>query len=300
MIELIYDGNLGNNLFQYCFARILAETMGYRLVASPIPGFPRTFDFVDGACYQDAEMVVLRGQKPTLEFLHEPNRKYHILVTGYFQRYEYYREHRDKIKEWLVLEENLSDIKFVNTSDIVVGIRRGRDYIPRHGLPLSYYEEALSLVKFDRVFICTNLPSDPFVRHLQKRYDATIRPPGALDNLLFIQKFNKVIISNSTFLWWAAFLSNATEIVFPRPANGFWSTRDILSLNIALEIDEPRYKYLDSEEYHSEFFGEQLMNYKDRFNERTRRLLKQFLPFLRKQPSLHEERYIFTENFRNQ
>ena len=256
MVEVIYDGNLGNNLFQYCFGRILAGKLGYRLSAKPIAGFPRTHDQVDGASYPLEETVTLRGQKPNLEFLSHTCLRYHVLLTGYFQRYEYYAPHAQRIREWLAIEDRI-DFE-PRPDDVLVGIRRGKDYIPRHGLPISYYEAALASVDHDRVFICTNEPDDSFVRHFRKKYGAVVRAPGALDNLAFIKKFNKMIISNSTFLWWAAFLSDAREIVFPRPANGFWSASDPSSRNISLEIPEDRYRYLECERYRSEFLSERV------------------------------------------
>ena len=39
---------LGNWLFEYCFARVLAQRFGYRLAAMPLPGFPGTFAEVWG------------------------------------------------------------------------------------------------------------------------------------------------------------------------------------------------------------------------------------------------------------
>ena len=51
MIEVRYQGRLGNHLFQYCFGRILAEKMGYKLKADPIPGFPATSVPVEGHDY---------------------------------------------------------------------------------------------------------------------------------------------------------------------------------------------------------------------------------------------------------
>ncbi len=38
MIEVRYKGRLGNNLFQYCFGRILAESLGFTLKAEYIEG----------------------------------------------------------------------------------------------------------------------------------------------------------------------------------------------------------------------------------------------------------------------
>jgi len=51
MVEVVYLGNLGNNLFQYCFGRILAEKFGYQLKSDPIAGFPHTKEIVQGKNY---------------------------------------------------------------------------------------------------------------------------------------------------------------------------------------------------------------------------------------------------------
>lgn len=295
MIEVIYDGNLGNNLFQYCFGRIIAQTLGYELSAEPIPGFPRTRDRVSGNNYSRQNKIILRGQKPDLTFMTERNPLYHVMVTGYFQRYEYYKNHLEDIREWLE-----SDYKCVESdigaNDVVIGIRRGRDYIPRHGLPISYYEKALSLLKYKRLHITTNEPNDPFIKYFVKKYDAKVRPPGAIDNLEFIKKFKKIIISNSTFLWWAAVLSDADKIICPRPANGFWSANDHLSKHISLEISDPRYTYLECEKYKSIFLSEIIENAADRSVHSFKSGIKKVFPFIRKQYVRDPNAPIFTED----
>lgn len=276
MVEVIYDGNLGNNLFQYCFGRILAERLGYALNATPIPGFPRTNDHVSGKSFQGQKKIWLHGQKVNLDFLAEPNPEYHIVLAGYFQRFEYYEKFTDTIREWLYVDDLRED---VSPNDLVVGIRRGKDYIPQHGLPLSYYEQAITLMDFERMYICSNT-SDPFIRHFQKKYGAIVRPPDALDNLRFIKSFNKIIISNSTFLWWAAYLSNAEQIIMPIPGNGFWST-DPISKNIDLKIPFPNFKYVEADKYRSEFFFEKIKVDAEKIANSVKFGLKQALPFLK-------------------
>jgi hypothetical protein len=282
MIKLNYEGNLGNRLFQYAFARILADTLRYELVAGPIKGFPRTYDTVTGDSYQTPP-IILRGQKPNIDFLDTPDLKQTIEVNGYFQRYEYYSKHTSQIREWFAMDETLDNVKISN-DDLVVGIRRG-DYIPRHGLPLSYYENAIRSVGHKKLFICTDSPADPFVRYLAKKYRGEIRQPGAIDNLAFIKKFKKIVISNSTFLWWGAFLSDADEIIFPRPANGFWSEADPLSKNIALEVDSPHYKYVPCEPYKSEFLGEIVQNIGDGMSKTIRKAVRPLLPWKKSHPT---------------
>lgn len=247
MVEVIYDGNLGNNLFQYCFGRIIALKLGYHLKAKPINGFAGTYDIVEGKSYAGRTQITLRGQKPDLSFLNERDPQYHILLTGYFQRSEYYLPNRQLIREWLVMEGSTADL--VSPQDVVVVVRRGKDYIPRHGLPLRYYNGALGRIAHNRVFICTNDSSDQFVRYLAKEHGAIVKAPNPLENFYFIKSFNKIIGSNSSFFWLAAFLSDAEEIVFPRPENGLWSRNDSMSKEIELEIEEPQYIYLSAEKY---------------------------------------------------
>jgi hypothetical protein len=211
------------------------------------------------------------------------------VCSGYFQRYEYYRPHAARIRSWLEVRDEVPDE--VGPADIVLSIRRGRDYIPHFGLPLSYYEEALRAVPHERVYICTNEPNDAFVRHLARRHGAVIRGgsfqggkmlpdywSGALDQLLFIRKFRNIVVSNSSFSWWAAWLSSAERIVYPRPASGLWAKGDPVSRDLDLEVDEPRYLYLECEDYRAQFLSERLLDWRDRINRFARATVRAMLP----------------------
>ena len=59
MVEVKYIGRLGNNLFQYCLGRIIAEGLGYKLKVDPIPGFPNTNKPVEGLDYSSYASQIL-------------------------------------------------------------------------------------------------------------------------------------------------------------------------------------------------------------------------------------------------
>lgn len=290
MIEVIYDGNLGNNLFQYAFGRILAGQLGYRLKAQPINGFPRTTDVVEGDVVT-GDPIVLRGQRPNLTKLRETPRR-PILLTGYFQRSEYYVGYRSEVCEWFAMNYDGDD--GLEPEDLVVGIRRGWDYIPRHGLPLSYYRNAIDAVPHRRLHFCSDSPHDPFVKFLAERYGAIVHAPSPLANLYLLRRARKLIVANSTFLWWGAFLSDADPIIYPIPQNGLWSDNDLMSKNIALTVDDPRYVYVHCDRYRSEFLSERLRVARTASTKRVKDAIRPLLWF--KKPYIPSRPYRFQED----
>lgn len=263
MVEVVYQGRLGNNLFQYCFGRILAENLGFKLKASPIPGFFNTNMAVDGNDYSGHPVQILTGHTVDLKHILFDKSKRKIVLNGFFQRYEYYRMYKDLIRNnWF-----LTDIKAkqeIRPDDIIVCIRRkdAADGIASDQLPLSYYEEALAMTGYNRVFVVTNVSKDPFVLKFKKKYNAILLPSSTLDNFRLIMLFKKIIMSASTFYWWASFLSDAEEIYAPIPLTGRWSKeRPDIDLRVS---DEMRYSYVKCREVYKRTFMENMVYLKKR------------------------------------
>ena len=53
MINVTKLGTLGNNMWQYAVARTIAETHKLQLNCYSIPGFPKTFDLVEGNIFNE-------------------------------------------------------------------------------------------------------------------------------------------------------------------------------------------------------------------------------------------------------
>ena len=63
---------------------------------------------------------------------------------------------------------------------------------------------------------------DPFFRRFAEwkpRY--SIGTP--LEQLMFMARSPRLVMSQSTFSWWATFLGNSEQVVCPTPAFGVWS-----------------------------------------------------------------------------
>ncbi|MFZ4593886.1 MAG: hypothetical protein ACOYOF_06490, partial [Verrucomicrobiaceae bacterium] len=125
MVEVHYRDRLGNNLFQYCLGRIIAEELGFALKAGPLEGFPHTAAEVSGKCHSAPEQV-LEGQRINLQEVLANRTARKILLNGWFQRHEYYTAQRERIRQWLVMDP-VHDTPCRN-ADLVVNVRR-TDYI---------------------------------------------------------------------------------------------------------------------------------------------------------------------------
>lgn len=251
MIELhttynnVSKQGLGNRLFQYCWARDIAERKGFYFKTNPIAGFPKTYNDVPGIKFFENELVTPEDTQ-IFDMDEIYNHLGKIIVHGYSQRYEYYVNNKKNIKKWLKIEdENLYEIP--NEDDIVVNVRLG-DYVSlRWDLPIEYYEEMLKTENYRNAYIICDEPENPKLNklvsmgciikdnthHKNKKYIA---------DFVFVKNAKKLIIANSTFSWWAAFLGNAKVyypcIKFPWIPNPTNTDVDLMV------FDEDRYKFV--------------------------------------------------------
>jgi hypothetical protein len=259
---------LGNCLFGYTFARVLAQRFGYGLAASPLPGFSGTFAEVPG---EEVYGPVARweGQWPfdghsgrrlvRAEFFQAPGQR--VTLAGWFQRFEFIAEAREEIRrDWLRLDRALLPRP---SGDFAICLRLG-DYTQNSATPeensqadsfansVLREDEVRRLVRsvpHTRLFIVTAQPDHPLVAALGD-LRAEIVSGEPMEDFRFIHSCRKVAICQSTFHWWAAFLGAAREIYFPRCDRGIWSKPapavclgDPVHYGIDLRVDEERYVY---------------------------------------------------------
>lgn len=242
MIKVKYRDRLGNNLFQYSLGRIMANMTGYLLRAEPIFGFPGTKDLVAGDCIEKNPLVLYqkRGGDNSI-FLYDQTKDTKQIVTdiwevvylakkqdrgivldGWFQNYNYFINHREKIKKWL----KISELRDMNEKDVIIHVRlKDFDRKRNRMLVFEYYEKILDyLLDWEQCFICTDSPyNHKFLNNFMK-YSPIICNSDSITSFRFIMSFKKIILSASTFGWWAAFLSKAEEIFIPETVpSGFWS-----------------------------------------------------------------------------
>lgn len=246
---------LGNQLWNFSVAKIIAQELGNDLYCRSIYGFPNTYQYHTNYPRHNRYPSESYDLHANIKKIISNKNPRNILLNGFYQHYSYIEQYANVIKnDWLKMDPAM--LSQVDKDDLVVHVRIEKYDAPnmdKTPLPFEYYEKAIAMVDYKQLYICTNEPEHPFIKQFA-RYSPIIKStrsfsaaflkiPGAVhskmntDDFMFIASFNKIIISYSTYSWWAAFLSNATEIYAPFNAIGEGYTH-------YGKVNESRYTYI--------------------------------------------------------
>ena len=133
-----------------------------------------------------------------------------VLLHGFFQRYGYYAEHRNRISGWFRRTEAAIPGE---DDEVVVAVRRG-DYI-RLGwtLPFDYYRRALERLRFRRIRLISDDYNDPWLNQFSDCWPVVKTNGDAMHDFDVLRGAKQIVIANSTFAWWGAFLSTAERVI---------------------------------------------------------------------------------------
>ncbi len=249
-VQVLYQCRLGNNLAQYCIGRILAEELGFDLQAPSIPGFPNVQTLGGGVSVPGPRQVI-EGHRMDLDGILADCTPRRIIVNGFFQRYEYYQPYKSQIRDsWLIgdaYEHSAPD-------DLTIHVRAGdvwqsnclleRVHPDYHTLPFSFYDTIIRSRRWGRVTVVTEDRYDPMVQKLVARFDAEVRSGNALEDFNILRASSNLVLSVSSYSWWAGWLSDARQIYFP--VAGFFDQERARRRPVAWQQDlwvddEPRY-----------------------------------------------------------
>lgn len=268
MLTTNLTGNLGNHMWQYAVCRTIAEKLGYEWGINPSPSHDyfngqsqMTFMDVDFGKPVEGITKEFHETWKTIRHVDEVNitmldsKLYEIedntimlghkgAKGGIYQSEDYIIDRKEDIKKWFKLNSDaklsydlmLQERGVVFDDDLCVINFRGGEYrsIPNVLVNRQYWANAIDhmrsinpkirflLITDDPQCASSFMPTHIDAVHVNVGFDYYV-----------VNQAKYVILSNSTFGWWAAWLNpNAKKIIAPKywarhnVSDGYWSVGD--------------------------------------------------------------------------
>jgi hypothetical protein len=216
MVTINYKGRLGNNMFQYAVGRLIAAHNGLKLKTEwNHPEFLEATknpdgDEIDGRVIKIEDVGPINRtdcSNPLLTDYHN----WQVNVNGFFQDAAFYNQYRDEIRGFWKLPAAPK-----NTEDLVIHLRLTDYWWYRNKSCVIHPEWYYSIIKkekYKKLYIVVE-PHSTNKKYLS--YFAQFKPVivsgTPKSDFEFMMSFDRIVCSNSTFAWWAAFLSTASKI----------------------------------------------------------------------------------------
>ncbi len=230
MITCNFHGRLGNNLFQIATLISLADKMGVDFILPhlthaghrgdiPVDLSMFGYDFKRGECD-----IIDEYHEKVFEYVEIPHQD-KLKIGGFFQSWKYFENVKEQLlTKYFIPSDNVINSleKYqISSNSLGISVRRG-DYLMLQNnhcvLDAPYYQEALDTYfqsNIDQIFVF----SDDLEWCQQVFGDDVIYVKDDVGTQLFLMsKIKHLILSNSTFAWWGAYLNpNNGIIVAPTP-----------------------------------------------------------------------------------
>jgi hypothetical protein len=254
MVEVIFNGQIGNNLFQYFLGRCIAKEKNYKIGYKKISNESNSIDL-------NQDFLNFNGLKlpkyfEGVEINHnvkifkdhifdwqDINEEGKIVLEGFFQNYKFYKDYKNFIKNEIYFSNNLFETtNRPGKNDIVLHLRLN-NYPWK--IDVSFYEKILTEEKYEKIWLVTDEPTHADINYLKQKFNCDVLSSTVEGDFIFLINSTKIVMSQSTFCWWAAFLSNAETIYYPlvqnRNHSGIWFENPWINIDLFVD-DEERYK----------------------------------------------------------
>jgi hypothetical protein len=225
----------GNRLCQFAFGKLLALQKDVTFSSLPIPGFKNTYNNNIGITPTAEIIKTLNYGAHTVNYNQLLTTQNTVLINSYLQKYVYYAQHLDFLRNLFVIE-NSPPIQ-TDENELVIHIR-GTDY--RDGnvhIDDELYFNILQKIAPKKASIVTDDINIDIVKKLYNHdNNISVITQSNLTNkgngfneheiydFVYMLNAKNLLISQSTFSWWAAFLGHQTNVYVPyiKSKNCMW------------------------------------------------------------------------------
>jgi hypothetical protein len=222
MVVINYLGRLGNQMCQYAIGRVIAEKKGHRLGFNNETllrnYFPNAIP-IDGVVDTSNHLIMGTVGAPPhnlcqyLDWETALNHKGLLLLHGYFQKHYYYTPYLPEIQKWFTYDD--SSHEKPDEGDVVVHVRLGDDLEHGYYLPMKVRLDILAKMEYNRCIIVTDSPNEPILNEFAHLKNVFISQGTMMEDFTWMKYAKRIILSQSSFSWWASFLGNQTEVYVP-------------------------------------------------------------------------------------
>lgn len=240
-VTVFLHGGFGNQLFQLANGINLAVSLGRRIRftsnKSEFTFALNSFKITENTYYKITRKEDILNfsevrtciqkknvfNEESFEFRDIQLQSKHVFLNGYFQSLKYFINCEPNLSNWM-RNQLVKDVRQNYRQAVTLHLRAG-DYFKNgniravHGVfSEEYVTAALDTFKHKGEIIC--ITDDPqSVTHaypsIMPIVSRIISSKNYLEDFIFIMSSQKIVISNSTFSWWGAYLSDA-DVIGPK------------------------------------------------------------------------------------
>lgn len=234
-------GRLGNNLFQYALYISLKKTNRNVFVYGWDPGFQKYFEKIPASDSILLRKIINKSIKlfckrkltqydfqPVIDVMN--GIKKNTVLDGYFQSLSFFKNSENEIKNQIRIKEKYIsefDDKFGTfyTKNKILSIHcRLGDYVSWGNeslggknlvLPITYYKNALKKIKDIHSYKIYIITDDKTIARDRFSFleNIEVYSENEIIDFQLLKNSSAIIISNSTFSWWAAYLSTTAKFI---------------------------------------------------------------------------------------
>lgn len=247
-VAVVFTNGAGNNIFQYIYARLLADHYGLNLSCDGLD----ILDVTKTHYRKNKKLKTIKIGLEETDFQQYFNIKEpcNFIVHTYPEDYRVYKPHLEKIRSWF------DEVPKTNEEDLVFHLRLGDRLLYKSSYEASMkveaeeFVEAFEMFDFKRLHIVTDMnvwhrvtPKDveKMVFHINvpdnlkvdsrvsaeyfnslydafSKFDPIVRIGNSVkDDFNYMRSFDKIMFQHGTLSWWAAALSKASKVGFFAP-----------------------------------------------------------------------------------
>lgn len=236
----IPGSGLGNKMFINALAYIISIETGRELVTTPIDFFQNTLANINvGQIYNP--LFTRQYGDQYIDFNNLYKHEGDIIINSFAQKQEYYTRYRNELKNFFY-EVNERSLQHDQT---VLYIRNG-DYKDLNiYIGNENYCKMLDSIEFTDLTIVVEHVDDD-VKDIANKYNAKIFSKNIYEDFLYIKNAKNIIMSQSTFAWWAAFLGTPEKVYIPlsvkSQSKGWWyNCPGVDDVDLSLKYDNYEY-----------------------------------------------------------